>query len=231
MSINENYSYMPDLSSNEKTSSPLITGNEELLSYYQPHISLVNTEVTGTEDLSQNTISFGPTQGTEVEEAKLHVYSSDTVNFRLYMCANTSLKSAFYQNNFCRFIDSLQPEHTVVIEMGSMINGWMHNFLLGSMIRSLQSTKGTVITLASGQCGFGESCLWLFGKKRIISPYGSLLFTGISEFKKVMSMYESYFDFMFDTAQDLNVLDKEQAEILRTTSRTVMITSSFSYMP
>ena len=151
----------------------------------------------------------------------LFVYGNNH-SYRIYISANTKLESPYFQNKLCKFLDNLKEDDTVIIELGAMLNTWKHNTMLGNIIDSMKRCKGSIITVASGLCGFSESCLWLFGKQRVISRYGALRFTGTKEFVKALPQYAHYFKYIYDVAHELNIIPEELD--MTTTSQSIMIT-------
>ena len=151
----------------------------------------------------------------------LYVYGGNG-SYRIYISANTILESPYFQNKLCKFLDNLKANETVVIELGAMLNTWKHNTMLGNIINAMQRCKGTIVTVASGLCGFSESCLWLFGKQRVISRYGALRFTGTKEFVKALPQYAHYFKYIYDVAHELNVIPEDLD--MTTTSKSIMVT-------
>ena len=151
----------------------------------------------------------------------LFVYGTNG-SYRIYISANTVLESPYFQNKLCRFLDNLTEEDTVIIELGAMLNTWKHNTMLGNIINAMQRCKGKIITVASGLCGFSESCLWLFGHQRVISRYGALRFTGTKEFVKALPQYANYFKYIYKVAHELNVIPEDLD--MTTTSQSIMVT-------
>jgi len=151
----------------------------------------------------------------------LFVYGNNN-SYRIYISANTKLENPYFQNKLCKFLDSLTENDTVIIELGAMLNTWKHNTMLGNIIYAMERCKGKIITVASGLCGFSESCLWLFGKQRVISRYGALRFTGTKEFVKALPQYAHYFKYIYDVAHKLNVIPEDLD--MTTTSQSIMVT-------
>ena len=200
-----------------------------------------NTEessVTGTESLeNKNTkeikMSF---KGNTQEEknnpgTRLHVRTADNVVYRIYFCANTIIDSPYFQNRFCLFLDSLKPNQTAIIELGTGLGGSFPNAQLGMMISSIRNCKARVITIASGRCGFGESCLFIYGKDKIISPYGAIMFTGIKAYSDAWPMYVPYFTQIFKDALEQDIITQEHFDILINTGKNVMRTEKEFIIP
>ena len=82
-----------------------------------------------------------------------------------------------------------------------------------------------VITLAAGRCGFSESCLFIYGKQKVISPYGALMFTGLKCYKdKIPAKYTQYFINIFKDALKEDIISEEVYNTLVSTGKSIMIT-------
>lgn len=155
----------------------------------------------------------------------LHIRTTDNILFRLYLCGNTYIDSPYFQNRFCLFLDSLTEQQKVIIELGTGINGTFPNLQLGMMISSIRNCRANVITLAAGRCGFSESCLFIYGKQKVISPYGALMFTGLKCYKdKIPTKYTQYFINIFKDALKEDIISEEVYNTLVSTGKSIMIT-------
>lgn len=164
-------------------------------------------------------------------ETQLHVRTGDNKNFRLYFLATTNIISPYFQNKFCIFLSALTAEQSVTIELGSGIGGNMPNTQLGMMISAIKQAKCNVTTLAAGRCGFTESCLFIFGHKRVISPYGALQFTGIKVYSTILKDYIPYFTYIFSEAKSKNIIKEEHYNLLTTSGKSVMRTYNEFIIP
>lgn len=156
--------------------------------------------------------------GCQRREARLNLCTLDQRSFRIYISPENWIDSNAFQNKFCTFLMSLQPEHDVRLVLGASLDGWMYDVALGSLITALRNTKAQVITSVVGQCGSPETYLWLFGKKRTFSRYGDIRFSGVLNILKQFPAYKSYFSYIFSRAIELNILTEEQKEKLMTSN-------------
>ena len=162
---------------------------------------------------------------------RLHVKTSDNVVFRIYFCVNTIIDSPYFQNRFCLFLDSLNENQKVVLELGTGVNGSFPDVQLGLMISAIKNCKAEVTTVAAGRCGFAESCLFIYGKKRIISPYGALLFNGIKSYSDKIPMYVPYFSQIFTDGLRNGVYDQTTFDTLLNSGKFVMINHKETIIP
>lgn len=162
---------------------------------------------------------------------RLHIRTNDNIVFRIYFCANTMIDSPYFQNRFCLFLDSLNENQRVIIEMGSGINGSFPDMQLGMMISSIKNCKAEITTVAAGRCGFAESCLFIYGKKKIISPYGALFFNGIKSYTDRIPMYVPYFTQIFKDGLQAGIYDQTTYNTLTTTGKFVMINHKETIIP
>lgn len=170
-------------------------------------------------------------QDRENPGTRLHIRTNDNVTFRIYFCANTMIDSPYFQNRFCLFLDSLREDQNVVIEMGTGVNGSFPDTQLGMMISSIKNCKANVTTVAAGRCGFAESCLYIYGKNKIISQYGALLFNGIKSYADHCSEYIPYFTQIFNDGLKAGVYDKSVYDTLINTGKFVMINAKETIIP
>lgn len=147
--------------------------------------------------------------GCQRREAKLNLCTLDQRSFRIYISPENWIDSNAFQNKFCTFMMSLQPEHNVRLVLGASLDGWMYDVALGSLITALRTTKAATIASVVGQCGSPETYLWLFGKERTFSRYGEIRFSGVLNILKQFPAYHSYFHYIFGRAIELNILTEE----------------------
>lgn len=193
-----------------------ITSSDSLNNYRPPIVE------SGTEALEKNN-SNQQTASNCTKSTKLFLRTIDNKNFRLYTCSQTNIRAPFYQNKFCKLLTMLNPDQTLTITMGSLLFGNEPDISLGGMISSMLTCKAKIITYATGRCGMAESCLWLFGKERKISSYGALQFSGVKTFLKQFDMYTHYFNYIFNTAKELNIINNEQCNKLINTDQSFLI--------
>lgn len=211
-----------DLTTPSTSDEKVATGTESFTSLYQPKKGSLDAKLTYMGNKPEDKNHPG---------TKLHIRTVDNKIFRIYFCANTIIDSPYFQNRFCLFMDGLQEDQTVILEMGTGLNGSMPDTQLGMMISSIRHCKARVITLAAGRCGFAESCLFIYGKDKIISPYGALLFTGIKSYEDSAPMYMHYFKQIFTDALREEVIDNEGYDTLTTTGKFVMRTEKEQLIP
>ncbi len=156
--------------------------------------------------------------GCQRREAKLNLCTLDQTSFRIYISPENWIDSNSFQNKFCTFMMSLQPEHNVRLVLGASLEGWMYDVALGSLITALSSTKANVVTSVVGQCGSPETYLWLFGKQRTFSRYGDIRFSGVLNILKQFPAYHSYFDYIFSRAIELGILTEDDKTKLLTSN-------------
>lgn len=195
-----------------------------------------DTVETGTEDLtkaSKLTITGNDPALKKSEATKLYVRTVDNKNFRVYMCGINKLDSPYFQNRFCLFMDGLKADQTVTLELGSDLsgNGHVPNIQLGMMISSIRNCKAHTTTLAAGRCSFAESCMFVYGKECIISPYGAIQFTGIKAYEKIVTPFTVYFTQILKDAVSKDILTEEHFTILSTTGKSIMRTHTGVYVP
>ena len=211
-----------DLVESKPNDADVATGNESFTTLHQPKKGSLDAKLTYMGNKPEDKNHPG---------TKLHIRTMDNKVFRIYFCANTIIDSPYFQNRFCLFLDSLQSDQTVILEMGTGLNGSMPDTQLGMMISSIRNCKARVIGLAAGRCGFAESCLFVYCKDKIISPYGALLFTGIKSYEDGGPMYVPYFNQIFKDALQEEVIDQAGYEALTTTGKFVMRTEKEQLIP
>ena len=219
------YDYLKNLNSDsleqEELDTPTTIDEEEATVGTESY-SYSNKDVVGTKP--KMTYMGNAAEDKANPGTKLHIRTADNIVFRVYLCANTLLDSPYFQNRLCLFLDGLNSNQIVIIEMGSGIGGSTPDPQLGMIISSIRNCKAKVVTIAAGRCGFGESCLFIYGKEKIISPYGALFFNGLQAYSEMLPMYIPYFKQIFDDALSEQVIDESTHEVLTKTGKFVMIT-------
>lgn len=169
----------------------------------------------------------GPMMGQQqIRGLQLIVYSTDNKQFRIYITAETQIEHPVYQNKLSMFLSCLPSDCEVILHLGNLINDMYPGFYLHGIIDAIQKCEAKVITYATGRCGMLESQLWLFGDEMWISPYGTLTFIGVEHSLKSAEMWRHYFEYIFKTGVEKNILTKEQYANLLLTNRYVNITFS-----
>lgn len=211
-----------DVSTPNTSDEKVAVGTESFVDRYKPKAGSLDAKLTYGGNKPEDKTNPG---------TRLIVRTTDNKVFRIYFCANTIIDSPYFQNRFCLFMDSLQEGQVVILEMGTGLNGSMPDTQLGMMIDSICNCKAKVITLAAGRCGFAESCLFIYGKDKVISPYGALLFTGIKSYNDSAPMYEAYFQQIFKDALREEVIDQDGYDALISTGKFVMRTEKEQLIP
>lgn len=169
-----------------------------------------------------NTVMGTPQQ--QQRGLQLIVYTNDNNRFRIYITAETQIEHPVYQNKLAMFLSCLPSTSEVIIHLGSLINDLYPGFYLHGIIDAIQKCEAKVITYATGRCGMLESELWLFGDEMWISPYGTLTFIGVEHSLKSAEMWRHYFEYIFKTGIEKNILTEKQYDDLLLTNRYVNIT-------
>lgn len=220
--ISQDLADAEDMDLTPSNDEKVATGTESFVTLHQPKKGSLDAKLTYMGNKPEDKNNPG---------TRLHIRTIDNKVFRVYFCANTIIDSPYFQNRFCLFMDSLQEDQTVILEMGTGVNGSMPDTQLGMMISSIRNCKARVVALAAGRCGFAESCLFVYCKDKIISPYGALLFTGLKSYEDGGPMYVPYFKQIFSDALKEEIIDQEGYDALINTGKFVMRTEKEQLIP
>lgn len=155
------------------------------------------------------------------ESTRLHVKTTDGINFRLYINGNTYISSPAYINKFLQFMNSRSSGQTVTIHLGVMMYS-LHIFDIGAILDAITKCKAKIITFAGGHCGCPESVIWTHGHTRIFGKYGVLQFDG-GLYLEEAPFYKGYFDTLLNKAKEVNILTEEQVEFILKDNKTIYV--------
>lgn len=153
----------------------------------------------------------------------LYLYSDNGVHIRLYMSEVNAPDLPLYQNKLCYLLNKLDSKKSLDIYLGNGIGGPFPICTVGNIFSALMNCKANVRIHMNGRGSMLESCLWLHGHKKIISPYGSLCFTGVGRLLESYPQWRGYYETIFTKAMNLNLITENDLADLMTTNYIIFI--------
>lgn len=143
--------------------------------------------------------------------------------YRIYFNDCTEIECTIYQNKLCKCLDRLNENQCLTLYLGNGIYENNNSVYLGSIIDAMEHCKADITTVINGRAGAVETYLWLYGKQRIVSPYGTLCFRGAYGVTETFRYWGDYFGTIFTKAKDLGLLTEIDYTNLMTTDDTLYI--------
>lgn len=209
-------SFTNQSSSTAIISESIITGTNRWKGYElrNPNFLLGrDNTLCNTSNIQQNNEAFRLFCYTDKSQCKYRIYFSDY----------TAIESEVYQNKLCRCLDKLNGNQQLTIYLGNGIYEAQNSVYLGSIIDAICHCKADVTTVINGRAGAVETYLWLYGKKRIVSPYGTLCFRGALGITETFRYWGDYFSNIYTRAKHLGLLSDNDVTTLMTTDDVIYI--------
>lgn len=221
-----------DVFDSTETSDKLLSGSME--GFYQIPDTVLNRTISELElnndDLSKDELVRNLAKYNAMCQQKnsknvpgvtLYVKTVDKVHYRVYIATNNWISSAYYQNKLCALLTHLKPEQSCTLYLGSGVGHWSDLPTFGAVITHMQECQGTVRTICAGKCASPETLLWLYGKEREISIYGSLQFVGIKRILEFRPSAAGYFDAVYSRAVEIGILTEDEKQKLMTSNHII----------
>jgi len=170
------------------------------------------------------TLSQG--NGQQGEYTRLILYSDNGVHIRLYIPEYIWIGHPIYQNNICYLLNKLDSKKTLDIYLGNGIGGATPDCTIGNIFSAITNSKANVRIHMNGRGSMIETCLWLHGHKKIISPYGALCLVGVGRLLESFPQWRGYYETIYTKALRLNLITENDLADLLTTNYMIFISSA-----
>lgn len=156
----------------------------------------------------------------------LHIFKGSQENsIRLYLTDRNDLGHPMLQNRLCYLLGNL-CDKKIDIYIGHTLLGNTPLCNLGCLFDALENSSADVTIHACGRCGMCESLLWLHGRNRCITQYGSLYFSGVGRILEAYPMWREYYSQCFSKAKLLGLITDQDVVDMLTTNNLIYISAT-----